>query len=652
MDPVRESVAMDIPLQVGKIASVAARAPGERIALVALAPFVVAAWMLQHPYPGIIHDAQIYSLLALAHLHPQHLSYDIYLRFGSQDRYTVFSPIFAAAIRWLDLDPAAALLTLVSQAAFFGCAYLLLSRFVPGRLALLGVGLLAVLPTDYGAFDIFHCTENFLTPRLAAEALVLAGLAAGAASRYALGGVCILIAMAFHPIIGSAGIAVALCACVAVPRPRLTLVLFTCGLLVSLLLATSRQSPFARLDPAWFQIVRENSPFLFPSEWPLRDWSRACVPLAVLACGFLTARDERVRRLCIASLITAAGGLLLTLIYCDGLKVIIATDAQMWRWLWLTTVLAIGLAPVIARDCWNCKPGMPAVPILLTAAYLLRSRPEGAILSLVAVACAAVAGRMKSERAARLLLSGAALVFVVSLATYLVLMSSAHQLNAVSGSIGSIIVQAAREHTRDGIAWAAVLVVLWNLSERVASVRAAALLAGAGALACAALAPSAARSWMSTHYTQRLANQFAQWRRQIPPRAEVMWSEMPVGTWYLLDRPSYYSEAQVPGPTFSRSKALEIERRQAVIRHALDEGGGAGVAPSESDQGPPLVYADRAHPRQLALMCQDAALAYVVTWSNIGPTPFKPIAPDAEKPRNQLHLYSCTPFRGGVEGHE
>ncbi len=619
----------------------------ERSRFAALSLLVVAAWMLQHPYAGLIHDAQIYTLLALARLHPQHLSHDIYLRFGSQDSFTAFSALFAEAIRWFDLDPAAAVLTLASQIAFFGCAYLLLRRLMPARLALLGVGLLAVLPTDYGAFDIFHTTENFLTPRLAAEALVLAALAAGAASRHVLGGACLLLAMALHPIIASAGIALALCAFVAIPRPRLALVLFGCGLLVSLpLVAAGHLALFGRLDPVWFQVVRENSTFLFPSEWPLRDWSRASVPLAVLASGYLTSRDDRVRRLCAASLVMTAAGLLLTLVYGDLLRVIIAADAQMWRWLWLTTVLAIGLAPAIARDCWNHKPGMRAVPIALAAAYLVRSRPEALLLSLGAVACAALADRSKNARAARLLLIGSSLAFVASLAAYLFFSFSYHELNTPSGSTDSVIVQVVREHTRDGIACAAVLVIVWNLSERLASVRAAAVLWATAVLACAAVGPVTLRSWTHFHYTRRFAAQFAQWRRQIPPQAEVMWSEVPVGTWYLLDRPSYYSAAQVPGPTFSRIKALEIERREQVIHKALEAGSSAKVAPSKSDEEALLVYADRARPEQLAVMCEDPALAYVVTWSDLGATPFEPIAPDPEKPRNRLHLYGCGGFRG------
>ena len=75
----------------------------------------VVAWALAHPYQGIFHDANLYTLQALARLHPQSLSQDVFLKFGSQDRFTLFSPIYAAAIRLIGLDHAAALLTLFSR---------------------------------------------------------------------------------------------------------------------------------------------------------------------------------------------------------------------------------------------------------------------------------------------------------------------------------------------------------------------------------------------------------------------------------------------------------------------------------------------------------------------------------------------------------
>jgi len=59
----------------------------------------IATWALSHSYRGIFHDAGLYTLQALARLHPDSLPEDVFLKFGSQDGFTIFSPIYAAATR-------------------------------------------------------------------------------------------------------------------------------------------------------------------------------------------------------------------------------------------------------------------------------------------------------------------------------------------------------------------------------------------------------------------------------------------------------------------------------------------------------------------------------------------------------------------------
>src|ERR1700722_17444613 len=93
--------------------------------------------MLLQPYLGVANDAIFYTMQGLAHLRPELYGNDIYLKFGSQDQYTVFGPMYAAAIRLLGIDHAAALLTLVSQAAFLLAAWQLARRLTPARPALL-----------------------------------------------------------------------------------------------------------------------------------------------------------------------------------------------------------------------------------------------------------------------------------------------------------------------------------------------------------------------------------------------------------------------------------------------------------------------------------------------------------------------------------
>ena len=623
----------------------------ERLKLTALALFVIATWLLLHPYKGLFQDATIYALAALARLHPQSLSHDVFLRFGSQDQYTLFSPLYAEAIRWLGLDPAAALLTFMSQIALYLCAYIFARRFMPARLALLGVGLLAALPTDYGSLQIFSCTEDFLTPRLPAEALVLGGLSAVMVSRYAVGVLCLLGAVALHPIIGSAGVALLLCMFVAVPRPRLALMLSGACIGVSLLFV-GRTDMLSRFDPAWFQTIRGyhfSNLFVFPSTWPLSAWSRASLPMAVLGTGLLVSSDRRIRRLCAASLIMALSGIVLTMLYCDLFHIVIATQMQVWRWLWLSSVVAVLLAPPIVGECWNRSPAVRAVPMLIASACVFRGSSIGLVLSLSAVVCAGIGDQITRSQTARLVLQGSIVLLLAAVAAEIFAISSYLEPHHVKSSTAFLIVHWLRERTGDGFAYAGLFALLVARLGQLRSVRGAAALAGVAALACVVLASITLKPWFDFQYTRTNAAKFADWREQLPPEAEGIWPDTPVGSWYFLGRPVYWSKFQEPGAIFSRGKALELDRREHFITDSLNGGRPASTTTNihnQAVQESPL-FVDRANTRQWALLCRDPALQFFVTRGDDGSTPFKPIMLSSDQHRRALHLYRCSDFKSG-----
>src|SRR6202140_5989730 len=192
----------------------------------------VTAWALSHGYRGIFHDAGLYTLQALARLAPASLGQDVFLRFGSQDRYTIFSPIYAAASQVLGAEPAAATLTFTLQIALFACGWLVARAVMPARLALYGLAVLVAIPGAYGTHRVFTCVEQFLTPRMGAEALVLASLAAALGARTRLATALIVLATLMHPIMACAGIAALLCLYIAIPNPRLAVKLLAVAMAV------------------------------------------------------------------------------------------------------------------------------------------------------------------------------------------------------------------------------------------------------------------------------------------------------------------------------------------------------------------------------------------------------------------------------------
>src|ERR1700693_4837991 len=111
----------------------------------------IATWALSHSYRGIFHDAGLYTLQALAHLHPDSLQEDVFLKFGSQDGFTIFSPVYAAASRLLGVEFAAATLTLLLQWALLAGAWILARAVMPLSMTMFGMAVLIAVPGEYGS---------------------------------------------------------------------------------------------------------------------------------------------------------------------------------------------------------------------------------------------------------------------------------------------------------------------------------------------------------------------------------------------------------------------------------------------------------------------------------------------------------------------
>jgi hypothetical protein len=368
----------------------------------------VLTWVLSHPYRGLIHDAGLYTLQAMSHLHPGTLSGDAFLRFGSQDAFTIFSPLYAWFIQAFGVEPAAAALTLCAQVAVFASAWHLARSVSNARLAMLGVFVLLAIPGFYGADRVFTCIESFLTPRMLAEALVLAGLACLLRERRVLAIALMLLAALFHPIMAVAGCAALLCAMVAIPYPGTACVLAVAGLGFTAWLSGS-------IDPAWLALIRERSPYLFLGNWHLEDWAPCAVTLATLFAGQGACVEDPARKLCRVVLITTLGGLALTAIACDGLHLLLLTQLQPWRCLWLGTAVAALMLPLVVVRSW--QSGLPgrASCVLLLAAWLFASN-EFALEVLLLLALTSAVGTRLAPAHLRWVYRGAWLLLVVALA--------------------------------------------------------------------------------------------------------------------------------------------------------------------------------------------------------------------------------------------
>ena len=618
----------------------------QRLGLLVIVLLWALTWALSHPYKGIFHDAQLYTLQALARLHPDSLSHDVFLRLGSQDRYTLFSPLYAALIHWLGTEPAAAVLTVILQLGFLLGAAALVRTVVPGTPALVGMAVLSAIPGTYGAADVFTCIESFVTPRMGAEALVLGSLAAALHGRPRLAWALLVPAILLHPVMAGAGLAGLLCLHVGIPRPKLAAALV--GLAVALLFLASLapvDSLFGRFDANWLSMVEHRSPYLFLANWSLEDWGQTAVYLATLTVGALALPPDdaqgpaagRARRLARVALLTGLGGLALTLVACDGLRVVLLTQLQPWRWLWLGTAVAALLLPAIAVTCWRAGLSGKTAAVLLVTAWIFGS----GIFALVAAGLAVATPLMKQLRPdeARWVLYGACVLLLVATSLRIagnLLFAEVFYLDPRT----PLWIRQAASFVHDGAVPVTAILLAALLASRPRGTPGLIVLAAVSAATLLTLLPDVWAGWSQQRFPRAMQAQFAPWRALLPPGVEVFWSESGLEAWVLLERPNYLSVVQTSGVVFSRAAALEMQRRALALSSVVApaafmdfSGGGAGIGPSRE---------------QLERACAIGEFDFVVSGVALSWAPLATLPRAVWHPSGGLRLYRCSDRPGAV----
>jgi hypothetical protein len=608
-----------------------------RLGLAVIGLLGIATWALSHSYRGIFHDAGLYTLQAMARLHPDTLPEDVFLKFGSQDGFTTFSPIYAAASRLLGVESAGATLTLAFQWALLAGAWMLARAVMPLSMTMFGVAVLVAVPGDYGPDRIFTCIEPFLTPRMAAEALVLGSLAAALWQRKALAVSLGIAAVLIHPIMAMAGACALVYLYLGKPKPLVTCAVAIVGL-IALAAAAFVMPPgeWGRFDAHWLTLVENRSPYLFIAHWQLDDWSRAAVTLATLGVGFRVLPNDRARTLSLIALTTVLTGLALTVVACDLLHLVLLTQLQPWRWQWLGTVVAAVLLPEILRALWqNAAPErrtaeQRTTALLLISAWVFESNAYALFASTAALAALVLLQKLKPSEA-RWVFLGACGLLVIAVTWRLgsnLEFTEAHYLDANI----PLWIRRASSFMHDGtVPIAAVSLAFW-LGRMRRGRTALILLGGLAVAGCVASFPQTWKSWTTREYPPQQLVRFSGFRERIPPGADVFWPESPLAVWVLLQRPSYLSVIQTSGMVFSRRSALELERRAGALGGAINPGSfmgwNAGTAMTLSQQ-------------QLKQTCATGEFQFLVTNADLGVDSVAEVPAASGPPSKKIRLYRC-----------
>ncbi|HEY6564069.1 MAG TPA: hypothetical protein VIY86_06205, partial [Pirellulaceae bacterium] len=351
-----------------------------------LLPLVLALSALFRPYSGLIHDARLYAFQVLDHIEPGQHTQDLFLKFGSQDRFSLFSTIMVPLARVCGLEGSFFLAYLLSQLLFFHA----LIRFyrilrLPGWVLAMSCVYVAVMPLPYGGQATFHVHENFVTARPMACALCLYGLEMLMRRRNGLSLTLLLAAILVHPLMAIGGLAV----WVGVTASRWLTTPWYVGLLGStalcggLFLAMPKLATGALgyLDPAWKSHVRAANPYCMPDLWTRDDHLAIAVAMAVVA-GYIVAgkregqanrisephaptdqagngfprRQEESRRFLAVMLVVALLGYLGSWLAVAAPYALLV-QGQPYRSLWLLQVSFLPLAFLRVRNAWWQRGG-------------------------------------------------------------------------------------------------------------------------------------------------------------------------------------------------------------------------------------------------------------------------------------------------------
>lgn len=524
---------------------------------------LVALWALLHRYQGLSRDGELYAVQALARIHPA-LGTDLYLRNTSQDQFTIFSRIYASFIRVLGLQNAELFLFVLCKVCFLGASWVLARALIGRDVAWLTVAILVITIGYYGSYEIFQYSEDYLTARSMGEAMVVASLACHFNGRRRLGLWIAIGALFIHPLMALPGVLLLICLWLPIRHAligSLAGILATLSIAIAALIAPANTHMFTILDPAWLEVVRERSQFLFLKYWTTHDWELNARPFVSLTVTALAIHDEQIRKLCVAAMLVGASGLAVALISSAVGPVAILLQGQTWRWDWITGFVSVVLlAPTVLR-VWRDEQCGPACAVLLVAAWTCFV-VDGLACTEAALILWLVRSHI-SDRVARYLRWAAAVAIVLIVAWILTKFWTSREP-----------VLTARIRGLFGLGVPAVLLMgtfwYWILSNR--SVMAAVLASAALLGVSVCLLPGSFRQ-QRTVGTPAAIEEFADWRAAIPPFSNVL--IIPPRTsasfaWFTLERTSYLSVDQSAGVVFSRATALEVQRRSEVLRPLID----------------------------------------------------------------------------------
>jgi len=520
---------------------------------------IIGVFILAHPYAGIVHDNVLYLGQALLRLHPEIYGEDAFFKWGSQDSYTLFPPIYAWLISNVGISHATITLLLLCQGLFLTASFVVVRRLVPSGLR--GLTMVFIVSTIglYGGYQLFRMAEPFVSPRGFVEAATLFAIAL-VVSRHRVSALVLLAASALlHPLMAIAGMIY--CWLYLVLEDRRWLWLIAAGI-VPLAASLAGIAPFNELfrsfDAEWLSILASDNSHIFVTLWTPPDWAMLAFDGAVLVIAASVA-DGVARHAYRTALLTAAATLAATFVFADVLHNVLIASLQPWRVLWLVHWMAAAALVLVAWKLWRESAVARLVAALLVFGFMTRGLTTSLAASIVAVALFHYRHRISLDP--RISTAAVCALAAGAFVNWLAISLRVYQ-NAPIDSVTPVMDFVVRA-----------------LSKPLP------LLVFAAAVVCFGLARRH-RVWITTsvaavilvlsisfwdqrppfmEYVDSAASGAHPFSRVVAPTQEVYWHGNATAPWIMMQRKSYFSVMQRSGQVFSRPMSFEFARRREAI---------------------------------------------------------------------------------------
>ena len=564
-------------------------------------------WILVHPYSGMVHDAQLYSLQALANLNPAIFGGDIFLRFGSQDDYTLFPRVYARLVANVGVERAASMVTFWSSLLWLAMGWLIARKLVNRNMACVALGLLASVTAWYGAFHVFRAGESFISARLPAEVVSLAAIAAFLAGRRLAAVSLVLLSALIHPLM-TIPVIVFFAFMIADEHwgQQVQKALFPAVVLGGTIATLAFSGGEDSNTDAWLVAIRTRSIFLFPVDWRFEDWQYISLILATLAIAYTTATATLVTRVASSMLLVGLCGLGLGAIAAALPEYPLLLRLQPWRWLWPAVVATIILLPATVEALWHqaALPMRRTTAVLLLTSWLLMDT-VGGVLAIGAL-CTVRIGARATDQAARAMRFGAWLALAAATAASLITMVQC-ALYPLDTHIDARWVQRMVNALPSNSNAVFAVLATWLLVGLLARTRWTSVVGVVSAATLLVLVmPRAERTWTFERYYPEARKAFEPWQSVIPETAEVLWPNNPTGVWILLGRRSYISPEQLAGIVFSPDLTDVMNVRAEALEQLAPAGWWTRATFSKASEPKTLT------PELITVVCRAPGLDYVV----------------------------------------